>query len=77
MTMFKKKEIEAEIAKLSRDLMVFKMVNGMTGNERIDNLIQESKRHRHESALRLQEANNKYSDCCIKDLVNSLRVKEN
>jgi hypothetical protein len=68
--------IEVELANLSRDREVAKMVDGMTGNEKIDNLVLECKKHRFESEVRLQKAKNKFFDCCIKDCVDNLRSSE-
>jgi len=67
---------EVKMLKLYKDridLEVLKAVNGMTGNQGIDNLVKEQKQHSHESDLRYQQLKNKYFDCCIEDLVNSLR----
>lgn len=60
--------LEIEVAKM--EIEVAKMVNGLTGNEDIDSLVRECRRHAFASAVKLQEAKNKFDDCCIRDTIN-------
>ena len=44
--------LEIEVAKM--EIEVAKMVNGLTGNEDIDSLVRECRRHAFASAVKLQ-----------------------